>query len=203
MREGNHNCEGADFNKWLKDRPAVIQEMVKAHPPDLVYTLRTTGHRVTIASYSEDGTVTVDIGYEHNLLVFPRGVFGVNPNDLIVVKDKNYIAGNLLGNEKILSEFSELLDAADNDAKKAILRCVWTIEKIIKEFTDHDIVRTDSGDVSISGDYVKLSLAQETYLLKPQYAMGLAIELMRYAGELEGKEQKRKNTEDQHTLFEM
>lgn len=44
--------------------------------------LKPTGQRVTIYSYSEDGTVTVNVTGEYNLTMFDTQVFGINPDDL-------------------------------------------------------------------------------------------------------------------------
>jgi hypothetical protein len=44
--------------------------------------MKTTGHRVTIASFSEDNSVRVNITGEFNEVAFDRGVFGIDPDDL-------------------------------------------------------------------------------------------------------------------------
>jgi hypothetical protein len=41
-----------------------------------------SGHRVTICSYSENGTMMVDVRGEYNKITFERTVFGVKPEDL-------------------------------------------------------------------------------------------------------------------------
>jgi hypothetical protein len=42
-----------------------------------------TGHRAVIYSYSEDGTVTVMVLGDYNLIEFERRVFGVDPDTLM------------------------------------------------------------------------------------------------------------------------
>jgi hypothetical protein len=67
---------------WLAERPPIIREMVTKRPPNLLYRMP-TGHRVTIYSYSEDGTVSVIVGGQFNLIAFERNVFGVDPDTLV------------------------------------------------------------------------------------------------------------------------
>jgi hypothetical protein len=45
--------------------------------------MKSTGHRVTLHSYRENGTVTVDITGRYNLITFDRQVFGVDADDLV------------------------------------------------------------------------------------------------------------------------
>lgn len=71
-----------EITAWLATRPPTIQEMHRKHPAGRLYRMASTGHRVTIYSYSEGGTVTVDITGEYNLLDFERRVFGINPSEL-------------------------------------------------------------------------------------------------------------------------
>lgn len=70
------------WDEWVATRPPVVQELCRRLPPDRLYRMRPTGHRVTLVSYSENGTVTVDVGGEFNAVTFERQVFGVNPDDL-------------------------------------------------------------------------------------------------------------------------
>lgn len=67
---------------WTSTRPAVIQEMLKSHPPGRLYRMRSTGHRVEIYSYSENRTVTVSITGRYNFVVMDRQVFGIPIEDL-------------------------------------------------------------------------------------------------------------------------
>ena len=70
------------WDEWLSERPQEIKEMAATWPPNKLYRLKTTQQRCTLYSYSEDGTVTVNITGDHNLIPFSRQVFGINPNDL-------------------------------------------------------------------------------------------------------------------------
>ena len=72
----------AAFAEWLKTRPRVIRAMAKQCPPNLLYRMKSTGHRATLYSYSENRTVTVDIDGTYNALMFDRRVFGIDIDDL-------------------------------------------------------------------------------------------------------------------------
>lgn len=67
---------------WIASRPKVIQGMIAKVPPNRLYRMKSTGSRVTLHSYSEDGTVTVDISGNYNLVTFERQVFGIPIDDL-------------------------------------------------------------------------------------------------------------------------
>jgi len=69
-------------DEWIASRPVVIQEMLRKYPPNKLYLMKTTGQRVTIYSYSENNTVTVNITGKYNLIDFERQVFGVAASDL-------------------------------------------------------------------------------------------------------------------------
>lgn len=71
-----------EFEEWLATRPPIIQELARKIPPDKLYRLKTSGHRVFLYSYSEDGTCTVIVSGQFNLVTFERRVFGIKPEDL-------------------------------------------------------------------------------------------------------------------------
>lgn len=71
-----------EWNNWVKTRPPIIQEMCKKFPPNRLYRLKTTGHRVTLYSFCEDGTISVNVTGKYNAIVFDRCVFGIHPDDL-------------------------------------------------------------------------------------------------------------------------
>lgn len=73
---------GTDWYDWVASRPECIQTMCRQFPPDRLYRIKNTGHRVTLYSYSEDNTMTVIVAGEYNLISFPRKVFGIKPDDL-------------------------------------------------------------------------------------------------------------------------
>lgn len=73
----------ARFDAWFAERPDCIKALVEKLPPDRLYRMKSTGHRVTIYSYSEDGTVTVEVTGQYNFLAFERRVFGIAAADLM------------------------------------------------------------------------------------------------------------------------
>ena len=73
------------WQDWLAERPPAIQEAVRRWPPNRLYRMSDTGHRVTIASYCETDEgirVLVDVSGDYNLITFPRQVFGIDPATL-------------------------------------------------------------------------------------------------------------------------
>ena len=81
--------EGYDetaMQEWLATRPPVIQELAKLVPPGRLYRLKNAkgelGSRVYVHAYNENGTLTVTVSGEYNLVVFDRDVFGIKPEDL-------------------------------------------------------------------------------------------------------------------------
>ena len=74
--------DSTEFDKWLADRPQVIKDLAKRFPPNVLYQMKDTGHRVFVRGYSEDGTLIVHIGGQLNRVMFERDVFGVPPEKL-------------------------------------------------------------------------------------------------------------------------
>jgi len=80
-----------EFEEWLKDRPEIIKTMAGKLKPWFRYRLKTTGQHCNLYSYSENGTVTIEVnGHDSEVLdainkMIPIGVFGINPDDLEVL----------------------------------------------------------------------------------------------------------------------
>lgn len=70
------------WNTWLATRPQSVQDLARRLPPNRLYRLKSSGRRVTIHSYSEDGTLTVNITGQYNYITFNRRVFGIAPDNL-------------------------------------------------------------------------------------------------------------------------
>jgi hypothetical protein len=68
--------------EWVATRPECVRVLCERLPPDRLYRLKSSGHRVFMYSYSEDGTVTVCVTGEYNAVTFDRQVFGIKPEDL-------------------------------------------------------------------------------------------------------------------------
>ena len=75
-----YELDNEAFGQWLAERPKVIHDLARLLPPNRLYRL--DDRRVTLVSYEENGTVTVLVSGEYNLLVCERHVFGVRPEDL-------------------------------------------------------------------------------------------------------------------------
>ena len=70
------------WRAWVNSRPPVIQKLCAELPPDRLYRIKPSGHRATMVSYCEDGTVTVAVTGRYNAVLFERNVFGIKPSDL-------------------------------------------------------------------------------------------------------------------------
>jgi hypothetical protein len=76
-------CEMNEAGRaWLATRPVVVQQLAAQVAPNRLYKLKSSGHRVTVYSYCEDGTVTVAVTGDYNAVVFDRRVFGIKPEEL-------------------------------------------------------------------------------------------------------------------------
>ena len=71
-----------EWDAWVQSRPTIIQELCRRFPPDRLYRLKSSGHRVTLHSYSEDETMTVNVTGDYNFVAFEWRVFGISPTDL-------------------------------------------------------------------------------------------------------------------------
>lgn len=99
-----------EWDEWVKTRPPIVQEMCKKFPPNRLYKLKTSNHRVTLYSFSEDRTITVIVSGEYNAVVFDRKVFGIKPEDLeeCDLPDKNEVLGTMLTEDKDVEKFIDV-----------------------------------------------------------------------------------------------
>ena len=107
--------ERKEWEAWIETRPKSIQKMIKKFPPDILYRMKSTGHRVALYSYEEDGTMTVLVTGKYNKLSLERRVFGIKAEDLVEC------------------------DLPDEDEELGV---VPTVPDGIKKFMNH-ILRTD------------------------------------------------------------
>lgn len=75
-------ADQAGYEAWIAARPQMIQDMIRRWPPTELYRLKTTGQRVTVSSYGEDGTICVAVSGQFNLVMHERIVHGIDPGDL-------------------------------------------------------------------------------------------------------------------------
>jgi hypothetical protein len=71
-----------EWGEWVATRPPVVQDLCNRFSPDRLYIKKSTGQRVTLHSFSEEGTLTVDVLGSYNQVIFEMRVFGVHPDDL-------------------------------------------------------------------------------------------------------------------------
>ncbi len=67
---------------WTASLPEAARVVAMRFNPWTLYRMKDTGHRVTLYSFSEDGTVTVNVLGQFNAVAMERRVFGVDPDDL-------------------------------------------------------------------------------------------------------------------------
>ncbi len=73
----------AMWNEWVAERPPAVREVAQRFEPWSLYRLKSSGHRVTIYSFTDEPvTMTVDVTGDFNAVTFERRVFGINPDDL-------------------------------------------------------------------------------------------------------------------------
>lgn len=70
------------WDEWVESRPPIVLALCEKFPPNRLYKMKDSGHRVTIHSYCEDGTLTVNVTGEFNRLCFNRKVFDVPQDNL-------------------------------------------------------------------------------------------------------------------------
>ena len=99
------------WDEWVKTRPKIVQDLCEQFPPDRLYQLYGTGHRVTIHSYSEDGTMTVIVSGEYNLVTFERRVFDIKPEEITEcdLPTNDELLGSCLTKKKDIEKFIEFV----------------------------------------------------------------------------------------------
>ena len=97
--------------KWVAKRPPVVRAVAERFNPWTLYRL--DDHRVTLVSFSEDGTVTVAVTRHFNAVVFERQVFGIDPDRLVEcdLPGENEMVGVLIPNptEDDFAEIREII----------------------------------------------------------------------------------------------
>lgn len=76
----------ASWDQWVASRPANVRAVAENFDPWSLYRIKDTGQRCTLVSFGEadDGSVTLAVAVtgDHNLTMFDRKVFGLNPSDV-------------------------------------------------------------------------------------------------------------------------
>jgi hypothetical protein len=75
--------EERSYEAWLESRPPAVRAVAEQFRPWGLYRLTTTGQVVRVATFSEDGTVTVVVMAGYNVIeAFDYLVFGVDPQTI-------------------------------------------------------------------------------------------------------------------------
>lgn len=76
------------LDDWLQDRPQIIKDLADKISPFKTYVVKETGQLGTVYSFSENGTLTLNItGHKDKFRdamekLIPLRVFGFRPEDL-------------------------------------------------------------------------------------------------------------------------
>lgn len=102
------------WKKWVKSRPKKVRVIAERFDPWSLYRLKDTGQRVTLRSISEDGTVSVNITGDFNVIMFDRYVFGIDPDKLepCELPDESEPIGTVLTEEADIEAFVDMVRPA-------------------------------------------------------------------------------------------
>jgi hypothetical protein len=91
------------WNEWVNTLPKNVKKVAKKFNPWTLYRIKSNDKRVTLHSFADDGTVTVNILAEFNLTLFERSVLGIDPNDLepCALPDPKEITGAMLSQTEV------------------------------------------------------------------------------------------------------
>ena len=91
------------WQEWLDERPPNVRAVAERFPPWELYRMKDTGQRVTVASFYEDGTVSVDVTGQFNATMFNSNVFGIDPANLepCDLPDSNEVTGTMMTSEEV------------------------------------------------------------------------------------------------------
>jgi len=99
------------FNQWVKCRPLSVQKLIKKRPPNLLYRMRCSRHRVEIVEYCEDDTVIVSITGKYNCIAYDRNLDGIKAADLVEcdLPGPNEELGTLLDDKDDIASLMEII----------------------------------------------------------------------------------------------
>jgi hypothetical protein len=99
------------WKEWVSERPAAVRAVAERFDPWSLYRLKSSGHRVSVYSFSEGPPVTLTVAVlaDFNAVMFERQVFGILPDDLepCELPAENEVVGALMSQEEV----EENLDA--------------------------------------------------------------------------------------------
>jgi hypothetical protein len=92
-----------EWKAWVASLPDCVRIIAERFDPWSLYQMKSTGHRCTLLSISENYTVTVAITGDFNAIMFDRQVFGISPDDLAPcdLPGENEAVGTLVSSEQV------------------------------------------------------------------------------------------------------
>lgn len=101
------------WREWVAERPTSVRLVAERFEPWSLYLMKSTGQRVTVRSFYEDGTISVNVTGQFNAVMFDRYVFGIDPDDLepCELPSEDAIVGTMLSGEEV-DENIDVLRAA-------------------------------------------------------------------------------------------
>lgn len=102
------------YRARVASRPDAVRAVAEQFEPWGLYRMKSTGHRVTVASFGEgeDGavTLTVNVLAAYNFVTFERQVFGIDLADLepCELPDRDEITGTVLSREQVIDNLDGL-----------------------------------------------------------------------------------------------
>jgi hypothetical protein len=69
--------------KWVASRPDKVRRIAERFFPWELYLMRSTMQFCSVRSFFENGTISVGVTGEHQVVLFDRIVFNVDPDDVV------------------------------------------------------------------------------------------------------------------------
>lgn len=87
-----------EWKDWIESKPPIVQDIAHNLDPWTLYLMQDTQQLVTFTEINENGTICIiawgradgQVGF-----MYPRGVFGVNPKELISAPEETQLPSAL------------------------------------------------------------------------------------------------------------
>lgn len=92
-----------EWAEWVAELPPVVRTVAERFFPWELYRMKSTGQRVTVAAFNEDGTLRVDVRGDFNFVWNERSVFGIDPDDLepCDIPPEDELTGSILTGDQV------------------------------------------------------------------------------------------------------
>lgn len=74
--------EEAEYAEWVAGLPEPCRSVAQRFDIWTLYRMNSTGHRIIINGFNENGTLSVVVNGRFNAVIHDRVVFGIDPDDL-------------------------------------------------------------------------------------------------------------------------